>query len=80
MSEPQPKKKKQRYGSYDKIQQGRNCEMGCCPWGKQQGNLAFLSQWYEELSRTIKKPELKMKNSENFQERIVVQKPFFHPS
>ena len=34
MSEPQPKKKKQRYGSFDKIQRGRNCEIGCCPWGK----------------------------------------------
>ena len=42
-----------------------------------QKNLALLSQQYKELS---KKPKLKMKNSGNFQERILAQKAFFHLS
>ena len=37
----------------------------------QQGNLAFPSQRCEKLSRSIKKSNLKMKNSENSQETLL---------
>ena len=75
ISEPQPKKKKQRYGTYDKIQQAKIAKWGIVlRVSLQLENLAFSSQRYEELSITIKKPKLKMKNSEKFQERIVARK------
>ena len=74
ISEPKPKKKKDntmvimtRF-SKQKLPNGVS-SMGKC---LQQGNLAFPSG---QVSTTIKKAKLKMKNSENFQKRIVARKP-----
>ena len=56
--------------------------MGYCPWGKTCSKEIwhFQVRRYEKLSRTVKKPKLKMENAENFQERIMARKPFFYPS
>ena len=65
ISEPQPKKKRQCYGNYGKIQ--REIVHGVTPAARK---LAFLSQRYEELSRTITLTF----NLESIEERIVARK------
>ena len=75
ISEPKPKKKKKdntmvimtRF-SKQKLPNGV-LSIGKC---LQPGNLAFP---IGQVSTIIKKAKLKMKNSENFQERIVARKP-----
>ena len=77
-SEPQPKNRWQCYGNYDNIQQAQIVKWGIVHGVSPAARKFGIS---ELIARgIIEQPKLKMKNSENFQERIVVWKPFFHSS
>ena len=80
ISELQPKKKRERYGNYDKIQRTEFAKWGIVHAVRFAARKFGVPESAARGIRTLKKLKLKMKNSENFQERMVTRKSFFHPS